>query len=173
MDGYTILYYGDGKGKTTAALGLALRAAGDNKKTLIIQFIKSIKASEFRSIAQLNNIEIKAGGKGFYKIAGDKQPEKVHSKAAYQALDLAQKSLKLKKWDIVILDEILDTVEWKLIPEVKVIELIKSKPKAKTLVVTGHKASKKVKDICSLVTEMKKIKHPYDKGIKAKKGIDF
>ncbi|MFH1749841.1 MAG: cob(I)yrinic acid a,c-diamide adenosyltransferase [bacterium] len=171
--GYTILYYGDGKGKTTAALGLALRAAGDNKKTLIIQFIKSVHSSEYKSIAKLFNIEIKAGGKGFYKIAGDKQPAEVHLGAAYHALELAKSALNTKKWHVVILDEIIDAIQWKLIPEKQIIDLIKSKPKAKTLVLTGHKAPKKIIELCDLVTEMKKIKHPYDKGIKAKKGIDY
>jgi len=164
--GYTILYYGDGKGKTTAALGLALRAAGDNKKTLIIQFIKSVHSSEFKSIAKLINIEIKVGGKGFYKIAGDKQPTEIHRRAAYQSLDLAQTALKTKKWEVIILDEIIDTIKWKLIPERQVIDLIKLKPKAATLVLTGHAAPKKIIELCDLITEMKKIKHPYDNGIK-------
>ena len=170
---YTILYYGYGKGKTTAALGLALRAVGAGKKVIILQFIKSRKSSEFKSIAKLAKIEIKAGGKGFYKIMGDKQPESVHKQAAYQTLEEAKKVLQNPKYQVVILDEVLDTVQWKLLPEKTILDLIKSKPKSKTLVLTGHVASKAVIKLCNLVTEMKKIKHPYDQGIKAQKGIDF
>lgn len=171
--GYTILYYGYGKGKTTAALGLALRAAGADKKVMILQFIKARESSEHKSINKLSNIEIKARGKGFYKIMGDKQPETTHKRAAYHTLEEARKILLNKKHEVVIFDEIIDTIQWKLLPEKEIIDLIKSKPKAKTLVLTGHIAPKNIVKLCDLVTEMKKIKHPYDKGTKAKKGIDF
>lgn len=168
----TILYYGDGKGKTTAALGIAVRSAGIKNKVLIIQFIKSQKSSEYNILKSIKNIQIKVGGKGFYKVMGDKQPKDIHLKAAYQALDDTKQAFLYGKWDTVILDEILDLIQWKLVSEKTIIDLIKSKPEKIDLVITGHKASKKIIKLCDIVTEMKKIKHIFDKGVKAQRGID-
>ncbi len=168
-----ILYYGDGKGKTTAALGLALRAAGSGKKVMILQFIKAQLSNEHKSINQLENIEIKARGKGFYKIGEDKQPEATHRRAAYQTLREAQKIIQDSIYEVIVLDEIIDTLQWKLLNEKAIIDLIKSKAKEKILILTGHIAPENILELCDLVTEMKKIKHPYDKGIRAIEGIDF
>jgi cob(I)alamin adenosyltransferase len=170
---YTVYYYGYGKGKTTAALGLALRAAGAGKKVYILQFIKQWKSSEHKSIAGLKNIDIKVGGKGFYKIMGDKQPDDEHKQAAYQALQEAHDIIKSGKYDVVVLDEVTDLVQWGLAKEGQILDLIRLKPAKQILVMTGHIAPKEIIKACNLVTEMKKIKHPYDEGILAQAGIDF
>jgi len=171
--GLVIVYTGNGKGKTTAALGLTLRASGYNKKILIVQFIKSWFTGEKKSIEKLPNVDFYQMGKGFVKILGDKKPIEDHKRSAQNALKFAQEKIRSSKYDVLILDEINVAIREKLIPISKVINLIKNKPKELDLVLTGRNAHKKIIELADLVTEMKEIKHPFQKGIKAKVGIDF
>lgn len=173
--GLIIVYTGSGKGKTTASLGLALRAAGHNLKVLIIQFLKgSWPSGEVRSLKKLfPQIEIKPAGKGFVKILNDKKPFQQHVQAAQAAFALAKESLKSKKYQVIILDEINYALKGNLIQEKDVLNLIREKPPLVHLVLTGNFASKKIIKKADLVTEMKEIKHPFLKGVKAKIGIDY
>lgn len=172
--GLVILYTGEGKGKTTAALGLVLRTAGYNRKCLIVQFGKIWFTGEILGVKKLAPmVKIIQGGKGFVKILGDKLPLGEHKKAASKTFDLLYKEVTSNKWDVVVGDEIVGAVSSGLLPISKVIRLIKDKPEKLDLVLTGHHAPKKLIDFADLATEMVELKHPYQKGILAKRGIDF
>ena len=174
-DGLTIVYTGKGKGKTTAALGIALRAAGYEKKTCMIQFIKgSWHYGEMDSSKRLEpEFEMVAIGKGFVGIIDDKSPKEDHEKVAKEAIRISNEKIQSGNYDIVILDEINYAVNLNLISVDDVLNIIKRKPKEVNLVLTGNYAKDEVIKIADLVTEMKEIKHPFQKGIKAKEGIDF
>lgn len=171
--GLVIIYTGKGKGKTTAALGLVLRAAGYNKKCLIVQFGKAWFTGELKGIKNLPNVKIIQGGKGFLDILGSKVSKKDHVLAATEAFDILYKEVLNGDWDIVVADEIVGAVHAKVLPLKKALLLISKKPAKMDLILTGRFASKTLIDLADLVTEMKEIKHPYQKGIIAKKGIDF
>jgi cob(I)alamin adenosyltransferase len=172
--GLIIVYTGDGKGKTTAALGMALRQIGWGEKVLIVQFVKQIKTGEHKAIEKfLPNIKIVQMGSGWVGILGDKKPKSVHQANAKRALEFARKEIMSKKWPLVILDEINGALKGGLLVANDVMTLIKSKPDDVTLVLTGREATKEVIQAADLVTEMKKIKHPFDSGILAQKGVDF
>ena len=173
--GLTIVYTGKGKGKTTAALGLALRATGYDKKICMVQFIKgSWHYGEMDSTKKLEpGFEMVAVGKGFVGIIDDKSPKEDHEKVAKEAIKISNEKIQSGKYDIVILDEINYAVNLNLISVDDVLKLVKAKPDDIDLVLTGNYAKEEVVEIADLVTEMKEIKHPFQKGIKAKEGIDF
>ena len=172
--GLVILYTGEGKGKTTAALGLVLRAVGYNKKCLIVQFGKTWFTGEIAGIKKLAPlVKIIQGGKGFVKILGDKLPLSVHKKAAKKTFELLYKEVVSGKWDVVVADELVGATSSKLLPLAKAVKLIKDKPAQVDLVLTGHHAPDELIDLADLVTEMKEIKHPFQKGVLAKQGVDF
>ena len=164
-----IIFTGNGKGKTTAALGQAMRALGQDKKVLMIQFIKSGWVSGEHKFAE--KFQIIPAGKGFIGIYGDKLPFSVHKKAAQNALNLAKKAIKNKKWDLIILDEINVAVSLKLIKASEILKILKSA--SVDVILTGRSAPKSFIQKADLVTETKEIKHPFKKGQVAKKGIEF
>jgi len=174
-NGLTIVYTGKGKGKTTAALGIALRATGYKKKICMIQFIKgSWHYGEMESSKRLEpEFEMVAIGKGFVGIIDDKSPKEDHQKIAKEAIKISNEKIQSGKYDIIILDEVNYAVNLNLISLADVLDLIKSKPQNVDLVLTGNYAKEEVIEAADLVTEMKEIKHPFQKGIKAKEGIDF
>ena len=173
--GLVIVYTGGGKGKTSAALGLVLRAVGYNHKVCMIQFVKgSWHYGELDSAKRLApEFELVTAGKGFVGILDDKSPREEHVKAANDTLVISKEKIMSGKFDVVILDEINYAVQLELLKIDDVIDLIKSKPSELDLVLTGNHAAEEVIEIADLVTEMKEIKHPFKSGIKAKKGIDF
>jgi cob(I)alamin adenosyltransferase len=173
--GLVIVYTGDGKGKTTAALGTAFRAWGRGWKTLFVQFIKGTwHYGELDAAEKLHpSIEIRPMGIGFVHIMGDNMPLEEHIKAANRALDIARDEMSSETWDIVVLDEVNVAIREKLIDVERVLEVISSKPEWMTLILTGRNAPDELIDAADLVTEMKEIKHPYQRGIKAQKGIDY
>ena len=172
--GLVIIYTGEGKGKTTAALGLVLRAVGYKKKCLIVQFGKIWFTGELSGVKKLAPyVKIIQGGKGFIKILGDRLPLREHKKAASQTFDLLYREVTSDKWDVIVADEIIGMLKAKILPAAKVVKLIIDKPPGLDLVLTGHHLPKALIKYADLVTDMKGIKHPYQKGILAKKGIDF
>jgi len=173
--GLVIVYTGGGKGKTSAALGLVLRAVGYNHKVCMVQFVKgSWHYGELDSAKRLApEFELITAGKGFVGILDDKSPREEHVKAANDTLAISKEKIMSGKFDVVILDEINYAVQLELLKIDDVIDLIKSKPSDLDLVLTGNHAAKEVIEIADLVTEMKEIKHPSKSGIKAKKGIDL
>lgn len=172
----TIYYYGDGKGKTSAGLGAALRAAGHNYRCLILQAIKGDWPSgEQLAIPRYlkKMISIKVAGKGFMGIMGDKLPIDDHKKAAEDAIKTARDEISNGRWDLVVLDEYGDLPNLNLATIDNLLMCIPHHRKKTDVIVTGHKPIKKLINYCDLVTNMKKVKHPFDSGIIAKKGIDF
>ena len=174
-DGLIIVYTGKGKGKTTAALGIALRAVGHGKKICMIQFIKgSWHYGEMHSSKRLEpEFEIIAIGRGFVGIIDDTTPKEEHKNIAKEAIKISIEKIQSGKYDIVILDEINYAINLDLVKVEDVLNLIKSKPPGLDLVLTGNYAKDEIIELADLVTEMKEIKHPFQRGIKAKKGIDF
>ncbi|QUC64493.1 cob(I)yrinic acid a,c-diamide adenosyltransferase [Nitrosopumilus sp. K4] len=174
-DGLVIVYTGKGKGKTTAALGIVLRAVGYGKKICMIQFIKgSWHYGEMYSSKKLEpEFEMIAVGKGFVGIIDDKSSKDDHEKIAKEAIRISMEKIQSGKYDIVILDEINYAINLDLINIEDVKNLIKSKPEKLDLVLTGNYAKEEIIDLADLVTEMREIKHPFQQGIKARKGIDF
>jgi cob(I)alamin adenosyltransferase len=173
--GLVIVYTGKGKGKTTAALGIALRAVGYDQKVCMIQFIKgSWHYGEMTSSKRLEpEFELTAVGKGFVGIMDDKSPLEDHKKIADEALQIARDKINSRIYNIVILDEINYALKLDLINLKDVLEIIANKPQEVSIILTGNYAKDEVIEKADLVTEMKEIKHPFKSGIKAKKGIDF
>ncbi|KAA0229556.1 cob(I)yrinic acid a,c-diamide adenosyltransferase [candidate division KSB1 bacterium] len=173
--GLTLVYTGEGKGKTTAALGTALRAAGYGLRIYMLQFIKgSWHYGELDGAKLLEpHLTIERMGKGFYKIVDDKLPEAEHRKAAEAAAAHALDILRSGQYDMVILDEINVAVMTGLLSTQKVLEIIAAKPETCHLILTGRGAPEEVIEAADLVTEMREIKHPYQKGKLAQKGVDF
>ena len=174
--GLTIIFTGDGKGKTTASLGMALRASGQEKKVLLVQFIKNFKDyGELKFVKKFpqTNIKIKSFGQGYVGIRGDKKPKEVHIEAAKNALEFAKEKIKSKKYFMVILDEVNVALTLKLLEVEEIVRLVRLKPKNLHLVLTGRNAPKKILQLADLVTEMREIKHPFKKGILAQEGIEF
>jgi len=173
--GLVIVHTGNGKGKTTAALGTALRACGYGHRVVMIQFIKGPwKSGEQVSAERLApEFELIKAGKGFYRIMGDRIPEEVHRNAAAEGLALADEKITSGQYDLVILDEINNAVADGLLTIEQVIALIDRKPPHVHLILTGRNAHERVLDRAHMVTEMRDVKHPYQQGILAQKGIDF
>lgn len=173
--GLVIIFYGKGKGKTSAALGIVLRASGYQLKTLIYQFVKGNWTSGEKVAIEkyLPKVKIKTAGLGFVGILDDKLPKREHIQAAKKAFEQLKKEVASGDWDIVALDEILGTVKNGLIKEKEVIELIQQKPSLLHLILTGHSCPKSLIKLADLVTDMKEIKHPFKKGRLAEKGIDY
>ena len=173
--GLVIVHTGDGKGKTTAALGLAIRAWGDGLRILIMQFIKGgWKYGELKTLKTLGEIdgriEVRQCGKGFTQRCEDKTE---HCMAACEAFKEAREERLSGKWDMVILDELNYAVKFELVEEHCVLDLIKEKPEKLHLVITGRGVRPAVAEAADLVTEMHLVKHPFQKGIKAQQGIEF
>jgi len=170
--GLVQVYTGNGKGKSTAAFGLALRAIGRGLKVYIIQFIKGgFDYGELYIVDKLPNLKLKAFGRG--KFVTEKPPGKEDVKLAEEAFALAEEIVQSGEYDMVILDEINVALSLKLIKIEKVLKLIKKKPQYVELVLTGRYAPLKIMEAADLVTEMKEVKHPFNKGYEARKGIEY
>ncbi len=199
--GLVLVYYGNGKGKTTAALGAVLRAVGQGWRCAVIQFIKgSWPSSEREAIPRYLKklVTIEAGGKGFVGIVDDRLPRSVHKKSART---LFRKVAEMfRTWNketrnrkhgtdgrrtpqiphlpspiprLVVLDELLDAVEFGFITQTDVVRLLRQKPPHLHVILTGHKRFPKIFAAADLVTRMTKEKHPYDKGYLAVRGLDY
>lgn len=170
--GLVQVYTGNGKGKTSAAFGLALRAIGRGLKVYVIQFIKGgFDYGELHIVDKLPNMKLAAFGRG--KFITDVSPSGEDAKLAQEALKLATKVVNEGEYDIVILDEVNVALNMKLIKVSDLLKLIKTKPKHVELVLTGRNAPTRLVDAADLVTEMKEIKHPYMKGVPPRKGIEY
>jgi cob(I)alamin adenosyltransferase len=166
------VFTGNGKGKTSAALGIAVRAAGHGLRVHITFFMKGdYPYGERKALALLPNISIaRFGSLEFVDPANVKPEEKEQARLA---LENAQGAVRCGDFDVVILDEVNVAAAWNLIDVKDVIRLIKEKPDEVELILTGRYADKDVIAVADLVTEMKEIKHPYRKGIPSRKGIDY
>jgi cob(I)alamin adenosyltransferase len=168
-----LVHTGNGKGKTTAALGLALRAVGQGLKVSMVQFIKGgWKYGELKAPEFLPGFEILPMGRGFVGLGG-KTPDPEDIALAAATFAAGREKVLSGLWNMVILDEINCAVDLGLIEVEQVLELIAEKPENVHLVMTGRGAKPEVIQAADLVTEMKEIKHPYHEGVKAQKGIEF
>ncbi|HLA26399.1 MAG TPA: cob(I)yrinic acid a,c-diamide adenosyltransferase [Syntrophales bacterium] len=170
MKGYVQVYTGDGKGKTTAALGLAIRAAGAGLKVFIAQFVKGAEYSEIKALGRLSDlIALKRYGRGCF-IRQD--PCEEDKRMACSGLEEAEEAMLSGNYQVIILDEVNIATYFSLFPVERLLELIRKKPAGVELVMTGRKADPRVVEIADLVTEMCEIKHYYNKGVAAREGIE-
>lgn len=171
MKGYIHVYTGNGKGKTTAALGLALRAVGAGKKVFFAQFVKGKPYSEIETIHQyLPDITIRQYGLGCFIVDS---PTEKDIEAARHGLEEISKIIKDGKYDVIVLDEAAIALFYDLFPVSELTGILKTKKKETEIVITGRYAPKELIEIADLVTEMKEIKHYYTKGVEARKGIEY
>ena len=170
MKGYIQVYTGNGKGKTTAAFGLALRAAGAGLKVYIAQFVKGMEYSEINSLAKLQEfITVKQyGRKGFIK----RDPDEEDIQAAREGLREVREIMCSGEYQVIILDEANIATSYNLFSVGELLDFIEAKPEEVELVITGRTADTLIIEKADLVTEMKEIKHYYQKGVKARKGIE-
>lgn len=176
--GFTQVFWGNGKGKTTSALGTALRACGNGFKVHLVQFMKNGTGNpeidnpgEIRALEKFPEFTYKRFGTGSWIIG---KPTQDQINKVKDALDYLKLSLQNPEYDIIIADEILYAVQLGLLSEDDVISLIKDKPKNKELIITGsHIAYPRIFELAQLVTEIKKHKHPYDSGFIARKGLEY
>ncbi len=170
MQGYIQIYTGNGKGKTTAALGLTLRAVGAGKKVFFAQFVKGQRYSEVKAIEQyLPNVQIKQYGLDCFI---QKNPTQADIDAARKGLLEVKEVIVSGYYDVVVLDEANIAVFYKLFSAQELIEVIKQKPTKTEIIITGRYAAPELIEIADLVTEMKEVKHYYTKGVEARKGIE-
>lgn len=173
--GLVIVFTGDGKGKTSAALGIAFRAFGHKMPVCIIQFIKGASMTgEARAAERIGpELEFVSLGRGFVTGQGENIPFSEHRKAAEDALALARQRMFSGSCDLVVLDEINYAVQLGLLDSNVVLDLIKDKPSKLHLILTGRNAHADIIAVADMVTEMRSLKHPFDSGIPAQKGIDY
>ncbi len=165
-------FTGDGKGKTSAALGVVLRALGHGLRVYIVYFMKGdYPYGERRILSELPNVTMASFGSREFVNPENVKPEE--KEQARQALAAAREAMLSGSYDLIVLDEVNIAVAWKLVELDEVIKLINDKPQNVELVLTGRKADTRLVQLADLVTEMLKIKHPYDEGIKARRGIEY
>ena len=172
----TLIFTGNGKGKTTVAIGQGIRAIGQGKKVFMIQFIKSESwpTGEEKVIRELApRFTLIKGGKGFVGIMGDKLPREVHKTAAQKTLELAKEEILSEKYNMVILDEVNVALSLHLISLEELLDILRNLPKDLDIILTGRGAPKKLIQVADLVTEFREIKHPFQKGVFAKIGLEY
>ncbi|TCK98650.1 cob(I)alamin adenosyltransferase [Natranaerovirga hydrolytica] len=173
--GYVQIYTGDGKGKTTAALGLGLRAVGNGFKVIMVQFLKSAHTSELESVKELGNqFEIKqiAGHKKFFWQLTQEEKE-AYKEKVQQAFETVNEMVQSGAYDVFILDEILGAIKNEMITIEQVQTLMQMKPESMEMVLTGRDAPQALIESADLVTEMKMIRHYYEQGVQSRKGIEY
>jgi len=173
--GLLIVYTGNGKGKTTAALGMCVRAIGYNWKVCVLQFIKgSWKYGELKGIKRLApNVELHTVGEGFVGIIDDDKSFEEHRAAARKGINLAIEKISSGDYQLVILDELNVAMDLGLVSDEELESVLSARNTKQHIAITGRNASQELIDRADLVTEMKEIKHPYQQGILAQKGIDW
>jgi cob(I)alamin adenosyltransferase len=172
MTGLVEVFTGNGKGKTSAALGIVLRALGHGLRVCIVYFMKGdYPYGEQKILSQLSNVSLARFGQiSFVDPMNVKEEEK---EQARQALKAAREAIFSGNYDIIVLDEANLAAAWKLVAVDDIVELIKQKPKDVELILTGRYADAKLIELADLVTEMVEIKHPYRKGVLSREGIDY
>ena len=168
--GYIQIYTGDGKGKTTAALGLALRAAGHGLRTYIAQFMKGQSYGELSSSRLIPEINIEQFGKDTFIHIDQESPEDI--RMAKYGLEKASQAMLSQKYNIIILDEVIVAIHFNLLTIAQVMDFISSKPENIELILTGRRAPQELIERADLVTEMREIKHYYQQGVSVRDGIE-
>jgi cob(I)alamin adenosyltransferase len=174
--GLTLVFTGNGKGKTTAAVGLTVRAAGNRLRVFFLQFIKGQwKSGERDILRQLPNVDLEVTGRGFTieRLRNPGIPMDDHAAAAAHGWQVAQQVVHGGEYDMVVLDEVLGAVNAGLVPLAELVELARTRPATVHLVLTGRGAPPELVEVADLVSEIQPIKHPLQQGIKAQRGIEF
>jgi len=170
--GLVQIFTGDGKGKTSAALGVVLRALGHGLRVCIVVFMKGdYPYGEWKFLSKIPNVKVARFGFRTFTDPANVKPEEIEQ--AKQALATAREAMLSGSYDLVVLDEVNIAIGWKLIELDEVVKLIQDKPSNVELILTGRHADTKLVEMADLVTECLKIKHPYDKGMVARQGIDY
>lgn len=170
--GLVHIYYGDGKGKTTAAMGQAIRAAGSGLQVLVFQFLKDNSSNERKVLEEVENITLLPGKrhvKFYNQMNGEEKAEYRHYNS--KALDEIVKFCI--NFDVLLLDEAVCATDLNLLSEAKLVDFLKHKPRGLEVILTGHRVSDELFDVADYVTEMKKVKHPFDIGRSAREGIEY
>jgi cob(I)alamin adenosyltransferase len=166
------VFTGDGKGKTSAALGMVLRALGHGRRVYIVFFMKGkFPYGEQKTLSELPDVTLERFG--FETLCDPNNVKPKEKEQARKALEAARKAMLSGKYDVVILDEVNIAAAWKLIDIDEVIKLVGEKPKKVELILTGRYADPRLIELADLVTDMVKVKHPYDKGILSREGIEY
>jgi cob(I)alamin adenosyltransferase len=169
--GRVIINTGDGKGKTTAALGTAFRALGHDQRVCVIQFLKGQgKYGERIMAQQFDNLDWHICGKGF---VFNKENIEEDRKVAREGFSLAKALIAEDRYDLVILDEITYLPLYDFLPVEEIVTMIKNKPERLTVILTGRNAPSELVEIADTVSEIKAVKHAYEKGIKAQRGVEY
>lgn len=173
--GLVVVITGHGKGKTTTAFGIAVRACGHDMKVCIIQFMKGdLYSGEWDGVKKMGcRVELISTGKGFCGIQGNPYPFEEHRRNAQDAIKLTRLKMELGEFDILILDEINNALHLKLVDLEQVLDIIRGKPPLLHLVLTGRDAHPQVIETADTVSEVQEIKHAYRKGIEPQPGIDY
>ncbi len=175
VQGLLLVYTGDGKGKTSAALGMCVRAVGYNWNICMIQFVKgSWKYGELKGIKNLEpNVELHTVGEGFVGIVDDTKDFEEHRAAAKAGVEMAIEKIKSDKYQLVILDELNVAASLGLVTDDELEQIVEARDHMRHLLITGRDATEWLIEEADLVTEMKEVKHPYQQGLPAQKGIDW
>jgi cob(I)alamin adenosyltransferase len=173
--GLVVVITGYGKGKTTAALGIAVRACGHDMKVCIIQFMKGdLYAGEWDGVKKMScQVELISTGKGFCGIQGNPYPYKEHRENAQEAIRLVHQKMESGQCEILVLDEINNALHLRLVDLEQVLEIIRRKPPTMHLVLTGRDAHPQIIELADTVSEIMEVKHAYRKGIEPQPGIDY
>lgn len=168
------IYYGDGKGKTTAAIGLAVRAAGSKMKVLFVQFLKTEFSGERHILSHTENVTLTFCPLELKFTFDMDDKEKAQAAKIFKGIfDNAVTTALTEKYDMVVLDEVFEAINAHMLSESDVYEFITNAPSSMEIVMTGHNPPQKFMDCADYITEFKKIKHPYDRGITGRIGIEF
>jgi cob(I)alamin adenosyltransferase len=172
--GLIIVNTGPGKGKTTAALGTGLRAVGQGMKVLMLQFLKgSWHYGELDAVKAFGaNFVLKQMGRGFVKVGGA-EPDPEDLRLVDQAWQEAEQAILSGEWDLVILDEINYAITYKMLDPARVVAALKKKPEMVHVILTGRNAHPSIVEVADTVTEMRQVKHAYEKGVEAQRGIEY
>lgn len=168
------IYYGDGKGKTTAAVGITVRAAGSKLKVLFVQFLKTEFSGERHILSHTENVTLTFCPLELKFTFDMTEQEKHQTSVIFKGIfDRSVKMALTQKYDMVVFDEIFEVINAGMISEGEVFEFIANAPTSMEIIMTGHNPSEKFIQIADYVTEFKKIKHPYDRGITGRIGVEF
>lgn len=168
------IYYGDGKGKTTAAIGLAVRAAGSKMKVLFVQFLKTEFSGERHILSHTENVTLTFCPLELKFTFDMDDKEKAQAAKIFKGIfDNAVTTALTEKYDMVVLDDVFEAINAHMLSESEVYEFITNAPSSMEIVMTGHNPPQKFMDCADYITEFKKIKHPYDRGITGRIGIEF
>ncbi len=168
------VYYGDGKGKTTAAVGLAVRCAGRGQKVVFVQFLKSSNSGERNILAQLPNITLThCPEKQPFTFEMTELQRAVTARDTRALFDSATALALTERYNLIVLDEIFSAVNEKMLPESELYSFLEDAPETLEIVLTGHNPSERILELADYISEIKNIKHPYEKGVPARLGIEM